>query len=101
MAEDDIVLGRGFVTAEQDPQYQMMTQWSWDSAWVAIIYRMGLAGAVVFGALLAAYAVRAVRLFLRPDPWAEEYGLFGLRSSLPRPSVRSSGGGSWTRRDTR
>lgn len=75
MAEEDIVLGRGFVTAEQDAQYQMMTQWSWDSAWVAIIYRMGLAGAVLFGALLAAYAVRAIRLFLRPDPWAEEYGL--------------------------
>lgn len=75
MAADDIVLGRGFVTAAQDPQYDMMTQWSWDSAWIAIVYRLGLAGVVVFAALLVAYAARAFWLFLRPDPWSEEYGL--------------------------
>jgi hypothetical protein len=75
VADDDIVLGRGFVTPAQDPQYRTMTEWSWDSAWIAIIYRMGLAGVVVFGALLVAYSARAFWLFLRPDPWAEEYGL--------------------------
>ena len=75
MARDDILLGRGFVTAAQDPMYQTMTEWSWDSAWIAVIYRMGLAGVVVFGALLVAYAVRAFWLFLRQDPWEEEYGL--------------------------
>ena len=75
VADDDIVLGRGFVTAAQDPQYTMMRQWSWDSAWISIVYRTGLAGAAVFAALLVAYAARAFWLFLRPDPWAEEYGL--------------------------
>jgi hypothetical protein len=75
VADDDIVLGRGFVTAAQDSQYDMMTQWSWDSAWIAIVYRMGLAGAAAFAALLVAYAARAFWLFLRPDPWSEEYGL--------------------------
>ena len=78
MAAEDIVLGRGFVTEAQDPQYGMMTQWSWDSAWIAIVYRMGLAGAAAFAALLVAYAARAFWLFLRPDPWSEEYGLLWL-----------------------
>ena len=75
VADEDILLGRGFVTAAQDPQYDMMRQWSWDSAWITIVYRMGLAGATVFAALLVAYAARAFWLFLRSDPWAEEYGL--------------------------
>jgi hypothetical protein len=75
VTEDDIVLGRGFMTPEQDTQYRMMTEWSWDSAWIMIVYRMGLAGVVVFGALLVAYAARALWLFYRPDPWSEEYGL--------------------------
>jgi hypothetical protein len=78
VADEDIVLGRGFVTEAQDPQYGMMTQWSWDSAWIAIVYRMGLAGAAAFAALLAAYAARAFWLFLRKDPWSEEYGLLWL-----------------------
>ena len=75
VADDDIVLGSGFVSAAQDPLYTMMKEWSWDSAWIAIIYRMGLAGVAVFAVLLLAYAARAFWLFLRPDPWAEEYGL--------------------------
>jgi len=75
VADDDIVLGSGFVSAAQDPLYTMMTEWSWDSAWIAITYRMGLAGVAVFAVLLLAYAARAFWLFLRPDPWAEEYGL--------------------------
>ena len=78
MAAEDIVLGRGFVTAAQDPQYSMMTQWSWDSAWIAIVYRTGLAGAAAFAALLVAYTARAFWLFFRPDPWSEEYGLLWL-----------------------
>ena len=75
VADDEIVLGRGFATAEQDPLYQTMREWSWDSAWIAIVYRMGLAGVVVFAALLVAYAARALWLFRQQDVWAEEYGL--------------------------
>ena len=75
VAERELVLGRGFETAGQDPLHQTIKEWSWDSAWITIVYRMGFAGVVVFGALLVAYAARAFWLFLRPDPWAEEYGL--------------------------
>lgn len=75
VVEQDVFLGFGFETAEQDPLYETVLQWSWDSAWITILYRMGFAGAVVFGAMLLAYAVRAFWLFLRRDPWAEEYGL--------------------------
>jgi len=75
VAKGDIILGRGFSAADQDPLHETMRQWSWDSAWITIVYRMGLAGVVVFGALLAAYAARALWLFFRRDPWEEEYGL--------------------------
>jgi hypothetical protein len=72
---EDLLLGSGFVTPAQDPMYQTMTEWSWDSAWIAVVYRMGLAGVLAFGALFLAYVARALWLFFRRDPWADEYGL--------------------------
>jgi hypothetical protein len=75
VAAQDFLLGFGFETAEQDPLYETVRQWSWDSAWITILYRMGFAGAVAFGAVLLAYAARAFWLFIRRDPWSEEYGL--------------------------
>jgi hypothetical protein len=74
-ARDDVVLGRGFLSPAQDPLYQTMVEWGWDSAWIAIVNRMGLLGVVVFGAILAAFAARALWLMRRKDPWSQDYGL--------------------------
>jgi hypothetical protein len=75
VARDDAVLGRGFLSPAQDPFYQTMVEWGWDSAWIAVLNRTGLLGAGVFAALFAAYAVRAVWLMRRDDAWSQDYGL--------------------------
>jgi len=75
VGDRDPLFGFGFETAARDPLYETIRQWSWDSAWITILYRMGYAGAAAFGAVLLAFAARAFWLFLRRDPWAEEYGL--------------------------
>jgi hypothetical protein len=53
-----------------------MVEWGWDSAWIAVLNRMGLLGVAVFLALFAAFTARAVWLMRRrDDPWAQDYGL--------------------------
>lgn len=75
VSQDSIVLGSGFVSAAQDPLQLRIVQFSWDSAWVAVIYRLGLVGLVLFVVLFAVYSARALLLLMRGDPWEQDYGL--------------------------
>ncbi len=76
ISRDDAVLGRGFVPKDQDPLYQTMVEWGWDSAWIAVLNRLGLAGVAAFLLLFAAYLARSVWLMRRRDDrWAQDWGL--------------------------
>jgi hypothetical protein len=64
---DDAVLGSKFVTERRDPRVRVVDDMASDTVWVPLLFRLGIAGAVLVVLLYLAEGARAVRLALREE----------------------------------
>ena len=78
VAETDFILGVGYPQAGSNPIDQYIYRWSSDSTWVPILYTFGLAGLVLFGAVLLGFGLRSLRLSLQPPESRRYLGLIFL-----------------------
>ncbi len=62
IAQKNILFGAGFPPPPA-PQAEQAYLWSADMAWIAVVYRFGLAGTALFGMMFVAFGWRAYRLF--------------------------------------
>jgi len=74
----DAVLGKGFVSEAQDSTVAPMKRSSADGDWLPILYRLGIAGVVLFALLFLLYCARAFRLALHGSGDSEFLGLVWL-----------------------
>jgi hypothetical protein len=75
---DDVLFGLGYPQASQTPEAGQVRLWGADMAWITVIYRLGLAGVVVFVVILIGYGMRAAQLFIRGSGDREYLGLLFL-----------------------
>jgi len=59
-----LAFGLGFPAPADAPSITQVELWGSDAAWVLVLYRLGIAGVLVFIAVFAGYGARAFRLFM-------------------------------------
>lgn len=78
VAQQDLVLGVGYPQPESNPIDQHIYLWSSDSTWVPIMYTFGLAGLMLFGAVILGFGLRSLGLSLNPPESRRYLGLVFL-----------------------
>jgi hypothetical protein len=71
----DIVFGLGFPSAVQEATVAQVEVWGADMAWILVVYRLGMAGVIVFAVMFVGFAARAFALFMKQSGEGEYLGL--------------------------
>lgn len=72
----NLLTGLGMVTIVTNPAVFYFTQWTADITWVAVLYRYGLIGIVLFAAIFLIFGIRTlIRYFKTTNSGEEEYWL--------------------------
>ena len=66
--------GLGYPEAGSNPVDAMIYMWTWDNTWLPILYRFGIAGLIVLGFFVLAFAIRSLRMALSER---EDWRYFG------------------------
>jgi hypothetical protein len=71
----DLLFGFGFPSRGGAPSFAQVETWSWDMAWISVLYRFGVAGVLVFVAMFVGFGARAFRIFMSGSGDSEYLGL--------------------------
>jgi hypothetical protein len=88
----DLTFGIGFPPPAQAASSAQIEFWGADMAWILVVYRLGIAGVLVFVALFIGFGARAFRLFMSGTGDREYLGLVFLAAIVASALLTAS---SW------
>ena len=88
----DLTFGIGFPPPAQAASSAQIEFWGADTAWILVVYRLGIAGVLVFLALFIGFGARAFRLFMSGTGDREYLGLVFLAAIVASALLTGS---SW------
>jgi hypothetical protein len=88
----DLVFGLGYPPESATPEAEQVRLWGSDMAWITVVYRLGVAGVLVFVILFVSYGARAFMLFMRGSDDGE---YLGLVFALAIAGIALSTAGTW------
>jgi len=78
----DVAFGVGFPPPADAPSTAQVEVWGADMAWILVVYRLGIAGVLVFVAMFIGFGARAFRLFMSGTGDREYLGLVFLAAII-------------------